>query len=77
MRSARIEIKFLDGGSLDSETAMALGNPGNPMSWDDMRVKFDALVEPVLGRPDCAALFDVLRRFDTGAAAEYVRLVGR
>jgi len=77
VRSARIEIKFLDGGSLDSETAMALGNPGNPMSWDDMRVKFDALVEPVLGRQDCAALFDVLRRFDTGAAAEYVRLVGR
>jgi hypothetical protein len=31
----------------------------------------------VLGRPDAATLFDVLRRFDTGAAGEYVRLVGR
>lgn len=76
-RSARIEIRFLDGGSIESATGMALGNPGNPMSWDDMRVKFDALVEPVLGKPDSATLFDVLRRFDTGAAAEYVRLVGR
>ncbi len=77
VRSARIEIKFADGGALESDTPMALGNPDNPMSWDDMRVKFDALVAPVLGEADCAALFDVLRRFDTGAAAEYVRLVAR
>jgi hypothetical protein len=42
-----------------------------------MHVKFDALVEPALGKRDAAALFDVLRRFDTGATAEYVRLVGR
>jgi 2-methylcitrate dehydratase PrpD len=77
VRSARIEIKFVDGGSLDSATDMALGNPGNPMSWADMRVKFDALVAPVLGERDCAALFDLLRGFDTGAAKEFVRLVGR
>ena len=77
LRSARIEIKFVDGGSLDSATDMALGNPGNPMSWADMRVKFDALVAPVLGERDCAALFDLLRGFDTGAAKEFVRLVGR
>jgi 2-methylcitrate dehydratase PrpD len=56
---------------------MALGNPGNPMSWADMRVKFDALVAPVLGERDCAALFDLLRGFDTGAAKEFMRLVGR
>lgn len=77
VRSARIEIKFADGSSLDSDTPMALGNPDNPMSWDDMRVKFDALVEPVLGKEDSAELFGVLRGFDTGAAAEYVRLVAR
>ena len=76
-RSARMEIRFVDGGALESETQMALGNPENPMSWDDMRVKFDALVEPVLGKGDCGDLFAVLRHFDTGAAAEYVRLVGR
>jgi 2-methylcitrate dehydratase PrpD len=77
VRSARIEIKFADGGALESETPMALGNPDNPMSWDDMRVKFDALVVPVLGEDDCGTLFDVLRNFDTGAAQEYVRLVAR
>jgi len=42
-----------------------------------MRVKFDALVEPVLGAKECGELFGVLRRFDTGAAADYMRLVGR
>lgn len=77
VRSARIEIKFVDGSSIDSDTPMALGNPDNPMSWDDMRVKFDALVEPVLGKDDSAELFGVLRGFDTGAAREYVRLVAR
>jgi len=77
VRSARMEITFADGDTLASETPMALGNPDNPMSWDDMRVKFDALVAPVLGEGDSCALFDVLRHFDTGAAEEYVRLVGR
>jgi 2-methylcitrate dehydratase PrpD len=77
VRSARIEIRFVDGGTLDSATDMALGNPGNPMSWADMRVKFDALVAPVLGERDCAELFDLLRHFDTGAAKAFVRLVGR
>jgi 2-methylcitrate dehydratase PrpD len=77
VRSARIEIKFVDGSSLNSATDMALGNPGNPMTWADMRVKFDALVAPVLGERDGAQLFDLLRHFDTGAAKEFVRLVGR
>lgn len=76
-RSARVEVRFADGGSEEVETAMALGNPDNPMSWDDMRVKFDALVAPVLGDADGNALFDALRGFDTGAAEVYRKLVGR
>ena len=77
VRSARIEIHFTDGTSLDSDTPLALGNPDNPMSWDDMRVKFDGLVVPVLGEQDGAELFDVLRGFDNGAMEDYVRLVAR
>lgn len=76
-RSARVEVRFADGGSAEIETAMALGNPDNPMSWDDMRVKFDALVAPVLGEADGNELFEALRGFDTGAAEVYTKLVGR
>ena len=77
VRAARIEIDFADGGSLEADTPIALGNPENPMSWDDMRVKFDALVAPVLGDAQCAELFAVLRGFDSGAMDDYVRLVAR
>ncbi|MCG8546110.1 MAG: MmgE/PrpD family protein [Alphaproteobacteria bacterium] len=77
VRAAHVVIDFADGGSLESDTPIALGNPENPMSWDDMRVKFDGLVAPVLGDAPCAELFDVLRGFDRGAMADYVRLVAR
>lgn len=77
VRSARIEVHFADGTTLDSDTPLALGNPDNPMSWDDMRVKFDGLVVPVLGEQDSAELFEVLRGFDSGSMEDYVRLVAR
>jgi len=48
---------------------VAKGHPGNPMSWDDMHGKFDALVAPRLGsRTD--SLFGLLREF--GLAAGWV-----
>ena len=75
VRAARMEVRLADGTELAAETPMALGNPENPMSWDDMRAKFDALVEPVLGREKGAELFQALRHFDTGSLDEYVRLV--
>jgi 2-methylcitrate dehydratase PrpD len=68
-------VRLADGSEIETDTPMALGNPQNPMSWDDMRAKFDALVEPVLGKDKAAELFGVLRHFDTGALDEYVRLV--
>lgn len=77
IRSARVELSFADGSTAAADTPMALGNPENPMTWDDMRVKFDALVEPELGAADTGELFDLLRQFDTGALTDYVRLVGR
>jgi 2-methylcitrate dehydratase PrpD len=55
---------FLDNGrKLRAEIPWALGNPDNPMGWDDMRDKFQSLVEPVLGG-SWAELFDTLRGFD-------------
>ena len=72
MTSARIRLSFADGGALDAETALARGNPGNPMSWDDLRTKFMALVTPVLGDHG-AALYDLLRNFGDGDAMDEIR----
>ncbi len=75
MRSARVTVCFADGGEAVEETELALGNPGNPMSWDDLRVKFDSLVRPTLAeRAD--ELFDCLASFDRpGSAARLDGLV--
>ena len=51
---------------------VAKGHPGNPMSWDDMRAKFEGLVEPVAGAPhlrDLRAPARVRPRFRTGGLA--------
>jgi len=74
-RTAALRVKLADGSLIDAECAMALGNPTNPMSWDDMRTKFEGLVEPVLGEEKAAELFEVLRNFDDGSLDDYVRLV--
>lgn len=58
-----VEVHLADGHKLRADVPLALGNPGNPMSWRTMEGKFAGLVEPVLGdraRP----LFDALRRFE-------------
>src|SRR5438874_140893 len=58
--SARLAIEFADGRREMAHVPIAKGHPGNPMNWDDMHGKFDALVTPRLGsRTD--ALFGLLR----------------
>jgi len=61
--AARVEVRLADGTVLEAVTPLAKGNPGNPMSGDDMRAKFMPLVEPVLGSR-AAELFDVLSTFE-------------
>jgi 2-methylcitrate dehydratase PrpD len=61
-RSAELSLILADGGVLHQVTPLALGNPDNPMSWGDIRAKFDALVTPVLG-DQAGSLFDCLRAF--------------
>jgi 2-methylcitrate dehydratase PrpD len=65
MTSAHMRLTFTDGETLDAETALARGNPGNPMRWEDMRAKFFPLVEPALGDRG-EELFDLLRHFGDG-----------
>ena len=67
--SAKLEVRLADGEVVRKKVPVALGNPENPMSWDDMRTKFLGLVEPVVGK-DAAELFNCLRGFGEGGRLE-------
>jgi len=58
--------------TLTAHVPVAKGHPGNPMSWDDMRRKFDGLVAPSLGDRS-ADLFALLRGFGNGTALPAIR----
>jgi 2-methylcitrate dehydratase PrpD len=61
--AAELELQIEDGETLHARTPLALGNPGRPMSWDDMRNKFVGLTSPALGEQS-EQLFSRLREFD-------------
>ena len=66
-----------DGRALRENVPLALGNPGNPMSWEGMQGKFAGLVEPALG-DGTRTLFDALRRFEEpGTLAKVMGMVAR
>ncbi|MEX2615542.1 MAG: MmgE/PrpD family protein [Alphaproteobacteria bacterium] len=71
LTSANMRMTFADGEVLDAETALARGNPDNPMTWDDMRAKFMPLVEPVLG-DRAGELYDMLRNFGDGESMDSI-----
>ena len=77
MTAAKLTLLMADGTELGHDTPLALGNPGNPMDWDDMAGKFMPLAEPVLG-DQAEALYDLLRGFGDGERMDSVReIVGR
>jgi 2-methylcitrate dehydratase PrpD len=67
LTAATLELLMQDGSTRQAHTPLALGNPGRPMSWDDMRVKFVSLTEPVLGAAAATSLFAQVRRLDERA----------
>ncbi len=70
-----LDVELEDGRKLHAEVPVALGNPENPMDWDDMKAKFDGLAEPVLG-PKAETLYEALRTFEQpGRMAEALNLV--
>ena len=72
-----VEVHLNDGRKLREDVPLALGNPGNPMSWDGMQSKFTGLVEPVLGH-ETLTLFDALRVFEApGTLAKVMKMVAR
>ena len=73
--AARIVVELTDGSRLDADIPLALGNPDNPMSWDDMWRKFEPLVEPPLG-DRTRELYDLLRNFEEpGSLDKFVSMV--
>ena len=52
-----------------AEVPLALGNPGNPMDWQDMELKFMALAEPVMGA-EARDLLDTLREVESAGALQ-------
>ena len=64
LTSSRLVATLVDGRTIVIDIPLALGNPGNPMSWDDMAVKFMSLTEPVLGA-NASRLLQRLKRVDS------------
>ena len=72
--SARLTLDLADGRRLTETVPVAKGHPGNPIGWNDMHTKFDALVAPVLGtRTD--SLFGLVREFGSGGALDEIRAI--
>lgn len=69
---ARLAVEFADGRVSKTHVPVGKGHPGNPMGWDDMARKFDALVRPRLG-PRSDALFGLVRRFGSGNVLAEIR----
>lgn len=57
---AVLTVTTVDGTEYTREERDALGTPGNPMNDDQLRDKFRALVDPVLGGSRTEALLDAL-----------------
>lgn len=76
--SAHLDVYLADGDHLHADTDVVIGHPDNPMSWDDLRVKFDGLVVPVIGAAKAAELFDTARDFEqAGAIRRISRLLAK
>ena len=72
MTAAKLTLHLDDGSEIEHDTPLALGNPGNPMHWEDMRGKFMPLAEPVLGN-QAEALYELLRGFGDGERMDTIR----
>lgn len=68
--ASRLSVRYVDGSTFETVVPLARGNPDNPMGWDDLRDKFDALVAPVVGRANADALHALVRGFERPGSVE-------
>ena len=59
-RYARVKIALRDGRELVSDPARPRGNPENPLDDAELREKYRALAEPVLGAPRTARIAELV-----------------
>ncbi|HYC49284.1 MAG TPA: MmgE/PrpD family protein [Burkholderiales bacterium] len=55
--TAYMDVYLESGERLHAGVERCLGHPDNPLSWEDLKVKFEGLVEPVLGAAKAAELY--------------------
>lgn len=74
---AHVDVLLADGSRVTHHTKVLKGHPDNPLSWDDLRAKFEGLLRHTLSPADTGRLFDTARRIDQpGALAAVMELVG-
>jgi 2-methylcitrate dehydratase PrpD len=74
--SAYLDVFLDDGEVLHGQTDIVLGHPDNPMGWEDLLVKFQGLVEPMLGAGKTQALYECIHDFDKpGSLTQMMTLV--
>ncbi|MHC5538433.1 MmgE/PrpD family protein, partial [Singulisphaera rosea] len=60
----RIRVTLDDGTVLESEVAFPPGHDKNPLTDDQLAVKFHGLADPVLGAVDSKLLWDRVTRLE-------------
>jgi 2-methylcitrate dehydratase PrpD len=68
-RWARVRIALADGRTLVSEPARARGNPENPIADVELRAKYRALAEPVLGEARARRIAEAVDALATESGA--------
>ncbi len=74
-RWASAVLHLDDGTRLESPACEARGNPTNPLDGAELRAKYDALAEPVLGER-ATRLREVVMSLETRPASDLLALLG-
>lgn len=74
----RVRVSLDDGITLEREIAFPPGHDKNPLSDEQLRVKFDGLAVPALGSEKAAAIWDRISHLEADAKPhEVIALLGK
>jgi len=77
-QTAFLDVWLVDGTHLSEHTEVVKGHPDNPMTWEDLKLKFCDLVEPALGEADCEEIYRIVREFECpGSLSRLMGLLSR
>jgi 2-methylcitrate dehydratase PrpD len=72
--SCRMTLETLDGARYVAQVDDPKGSIGNPMSNDELRVKFDSLASPVIGAGNASKLADAVAAIETSDVGSLMKL---